>query len=153
MAIREIRTNSDPCLSKVCRKVDKFDERLHTLIDDMKDTLKKAEGVGLAAPQVGILKRVFVIDTPDDGMKEFVNPEIVKTEGSFVDVEGCLSLPGKAGNVERPLKTTVKAFDRNGKEFEYTGEELYSRCLCHENDHLDGILYASKVVEWVDIEN
>ena len=152
MAIREIRLEGDPCLKKVCREVEKFDERLHVLLDDMKDTLIKSQGVGLAAPQVGILKRVFVIDTPDCGMVEFVNPTIVSREGSYIDVEGCLSLPGKAGNVERPVKTTVKAFDRNGKEFEYTGEDLYSKCICHENDHLDGILYAEKVIEWLDLE-
>ncbi len=153
MAIREIRVEGDPCLGKVCRVVDKFDERLHILLDDMKETLIKSNGVGLAAPQVGILKRVFVIDTPDKGMVEFINPTIVSTEGSYTDVEGCLSLPGKAGMVERPMKTTVKAFDRNGNEFTYTGEELYSKCICHENDHLDGVLYASKVVEWVDLED
>lgn len=152
MAIREIRVEGDPCLTKVCRVVDKFDERLHVLLDDMKETLAKANGVGLAAPQVGILKRVFVIDTPDCGVLEFVNPTIVSTEGSYIDAEGCLSLPGKAGDVERPLKTTVRAFDRNGVEFEYTGEELYSKCICHENDHLDGILYATKVIEWLDLE-
>lgn len=153
MAIREIRKEGDPCLTKVCRRVEKFDERLHVLLDDMKETLKLSEGVGLAAPQVGILKRVFVIDTPEEGMVEFINPVIVSTEGSYIDAEGCLSLPGKAGNVERPMKTTVRAFDRNGNEFEFTGEELYSKCLCHENDHLDGILYATKVIEWLDVED
>lgn len=152
MAIREIRKEGDPCLTKVCRKVEKFDDRLHMLLDDMKETLKLSEGVGLAAPQVGILKRVFVIDVPEQGMVEFVNPVIVSTEGSYIDAEGCLSLPGKAGNVERPMKTTVRAFDRDGNEFEFTGEELYSKCLCHENDHLDGILYATKVLEWLDVE-
>ena len=152
MAIREIRTEGDPCLGKVCREVEKFDERLHTLLDDMKDTLKKAQGVGLAAPQVGILKRVVVIDT-EDGMVEFVNPVITKTEGSYTDVEGCLSVPGKAGTVERPMKTTCKAFDRFGNEFEFTGEELYSKCICHELDHLDGHLYVEKVVEWMDLDS
>lgn len=152
MAIREIRTEGDSCLTKVSRKVEAFDQRLHVLLDDMKDTLIKSNGVGLAAPQVGILKRVFIIDTPDKGILEFINPTIVEKSGSYIDIEGCLSLPGKAGDVERPLKTTVKAFDRNGNEFTYTGEELYSKCICHENDHLDGILYASKVIRWVDIE-
>ena len=148
MAIREIRLEGDPCLGKVCRVVDKFDERLHMLLDDMKETLIKSNGVGLAAPQVGILKRVFVIDTPDKGMVEFINPTIVSTEGSYTDVEGCLSLPGKAGMVERPMKTTVKAFDRNGSEFTYTGEELYSKCICHENDHLDGHVVTEIVEEF-----
>lgn len=150
MALREIRTEGDSCLTKVCRNVEKFDERLHILLDDMKQTLEKAQGLGLAAPQVGILKRVFVIDTPENGMMEFVNPTIISKEGSYVDVEGCLSLPGLVGTVERPMKTTVRAFDRYGNEFEYTGEELYSKCLCHEYDHLDGILYSSKVIEWCD---
>lgn len=151
MAIRQIRTEGDPCLGKVCRAVEKFDDRLHMLLDDMKDTLKKAEGVGLAAPQVGILKRVVVIDTGEE-MLELINPVIVKSEGSYIDAEGCLSVPGKAGNVERPMKTTCKAFDRYGNEFEYTGEELYSKCICHELDHLDGVLYTSKVIEWLDVE-
>lgn len=151
MAIRAIRKEGDPCLTKVCRKVEKFDERLHILIDDMKETLAKANGVGLAAPQVGILKRVVVIDFGEDGgMVELVNPEIISTEGSYTDVEGCLSVPGKMGTVERPMKTTVRAFDRNGNEFEITGEELYSKCLCHETDHLNGILYTSKVIEWME---
>ena len=118
----------------------------------MEETLLKFQGIGLAAPTVGILKRVFVIETHEKGMVEFINPKIVAVGGTYIDVEGCLSLPGKAGNVERPMKTTVKAFDRNGKEFEYTGEELYSKCICHENDHLDGILYATKVIEWLDLE-
>lgn len=151
MALREIRTEGDACLSKVCRRVDKFDERLNILIEDMKETLAKADGVGLAAPQVGILKRVVVIDLGENGgMKEFVNPEIIKTEGSYVDAEACLSVPGKMGNVERPVKTTVRAFDKDGNEFEFTGEELYSRCLCHETDHLNGILYTSKVTQWLE---
>lgn len=154
MAIREIRKEGDPCLTKVCRVVDKFDERLHMLLDDMKDTLKKAEGVGLAAPQVGILKRVVVIDTGEDGqgMIELVNPVITKTEGSYTDVEGCLSVPGKMGKVERPMKTYCKAQNRYGEEFEFFGEELYSKCICHELDHLDGHLYVEKVVEWIDPE-
>lgn len=151
MALREIRKEGDLCLTKKCREVEKFDDRLRILIDDMKETLEKADGVGLAAPQVGILKRVVVINIGDE-IKEFVNPVIVKTEGSYVDAEGCLSVPGRSGRVERPLKTTVRAFDRDGNEFEYTGEELYSRCLCHEADHLDGILYTSKVIEWLEDE-
>lgn len=151
MAIREIRTEGDPCLGKVCRVIDKFDQRLHTLLDDMKETLKKANGVGLAAPQVGILKRVVVIDTGEE-MVELVNPVLTHTEGSYIDVEGCLSLPGKAGTVERPMKATCKAQNRYGEEIEFSGEELYAKCICHELDHLDGILYASKVIEWLDVE-
>ncbi|MGM9551199.1 MAG: peptide deformylase [Clostridia bacterium] len=152
MAIREIRVEGDPCLNKVCRVVDKFDERLHILLDDMKDTLKKAQGVGLAAPQVGILKRVVVIDTGEE-MVELVNPVLTYTEGSYIDVEGCLSLPGKVGTVERPMKATCRAQNRYGEEIEFSGEELYAKCICHELDHLDGILYSSKVVEWKDIDD
>lgn len=154
MAYRKIREIGDPCLGKKCREVTDFDERLHTLLDDMKETLLRANGVGLAAPQVGIIKRVVVInEMEEDKMMEFVNPVITKTEGSCVDVEGCLSVPGKAGKVERPEKTTVIAYDRNGNRFEYTGEGLYARCLCHECDHLDGILYVEKVIEFVDSED
>ena len=151
MAIREIRTEGDPCLTKVCRVVDKFDERLHTLLDDMKDTLEKANGVGLAAPQVGILKRVVVIDTGEE-MVELINPVLTHTEGSYIDAEGCLSVPGKVGAVERPMKATCKAQNRYGEEFEFSGEELYAKCICHELDHLDGHLYVEKVIEWLDSE-
>ncbi len=153
MALRKIREIGDSCLKKKCREVEKFDERLHTLLDDMKETLLEANGVGLAAPQVGILRRVVVIDLgEDEGMLELINPVITHTEGSVTDIEGCLSVPGKAGEVERPQKATVKAYDRNGEEFEFTGEDLYARCICHECDHLDGILYVEKVSRFVDME-
>lgn len=152
MAYRKIREIGDPCLTKKCRPVTEFDQRLACLLDDMKETLIKFNGVGLAAPQVGILKRVVVINLGDDKMLELVNPVIVSTEGSYVDSEACLSVPGKAGEVERPLKTTVVAYDRRGQRFEYTGEELYSRCLCHELDHLDGILYVEKVIRFVEVD-
>ncbi len=152
VAYRKIREIGDPCLKKKCRPVTEFDERLHSLLDDMKETLTLFNGVGLAAPQVGILKRVVVINLGDK-ILELVNPVIVKTEGSYVDVEGCLSVPGKAGEVERPEKTTVVAYDRDGRRFEYTGEELYSRCLCHELDHLEGILYVEKVIRFVETED
>lgn len=153
MALRKIREIGDSCLKKKCREIEKFDERLHTLLDDMKETLLEANGVGLAAPQVGILRRVVVIDLgEDEGMLELINPVITHTEGSVTDIEGCLSVPGKAGEVERPQKATVKAYDRNGEEFEFTGEDLYARCICHECDHLDGILYVEKVSRFVDIE-
>lgn len=145
MAIRKIREIGDSCLKKKCREVEKFDSRLHELLDDMQDTMLLANGVGLAAPQVGILRRVVVIDLgEEDGILELVNPVITHTEGSQTDTEGCLSVPGKAGTVTRPEKTTVRAFDRNGEEFEFTGEGLYARCICHECDHLDGILYVEK---------
>ena len=154
MAIRKIREIGDPCLQKKCREVESFDNRLHTLLDDMQDTLLLANGVGLAAPQVGILRRVVVIDLgEDEGMLELINPVIISTEGSVTDTEGCLSVPGKAGEVVRPKKATVRAFDRNGEEFEFTGEDLYARCICHECDHLDGILYVEKATNVFDLEN
>lgn len=152
MALRKIREIGDPCLKKVCREVDKFDNRLHTLLDDMAETLIEANGVGLAAPQVGILRRVVIIDRgeEDGGIIELINPVITKTEGSVVDIEGCLSVPGKAGEVERPERATVRAFDRNGNPIEYTGEGLMARCICHECDHLDGILYVEKVIKFIE---
>lgn len=151
MAIRKIREIGDPCLNKKCRDVEAFDKKLHTLLDDMTDTMIEANGVGLAAPQVGILRKVVVIDLgEEDGILELINPVITSTEGSYTDVEGCLSVPGKAGEVERPEKATVRAFDRNGVEFEFTGEGLYARCICHECDHLDGKLYVDKVIRFID---
>ncbi len=151
MAIRKIREIGDPCLNKKCRDVENFDKKLHDLLDDMKDTMIKANGVGLAAPQVGILRKVVVIDLGEEnGVLELINPVITHTEGSYTDVEGCLSVPGKAGEVERPTKATVKAFDRNGEEFEFTGEDLYARCICHECDHLDGKLYVDKVIRFIE---
>ena len=152
MALRKIREIGDPCLKKVCREVEKFDEKLHILLDDMIETLEEANGVGLAAPQVGILRRVVIIDRGEDGIIELINPVITKTEGSVEDAEGCLSVPGKAGLVERPKIATVRAFDRNGNPIEYTGEDLYARCICHECDHLEGILYVEKVTEFLDNE-
>lgn len=152
MAIRKIREIGDPCLKKQCREVEKFDKKLHTLLDDMQETLLLANGVGLAAPQVGILRRVVVIDLgEEEGMLELVNPVITHTEGSVKDTEGCLSVPGKAGEVTRPQKATVRAFDRNGEEFEFTGEDLYARCICHECDHLNGILYVEKAESVFDL--
>lgn len=153
MAIRNIREIGDPCLKKKCREVENFDGKLHTLLDDMKETLILANGVGLAAPQVGILRRVVVIDLgEEEGMLELINPVITHTEGSYTDNEGCLSVPGKAGKVTRPQKATVKAFDRNGDGFEFTGENLYARCICHECDHLDGILYVEKAESMFDLD-
>ena len=152
MALRTIVKDGDPILRKVCRPVEKFDEKLHILLDDMIETLEEANGVGLAAPQVGILRRVVIIDRGEDGIIELINPVITKTEGSVEDAEGCLSVPGKAGLVERPKIATVRAFDRNGNPIEYTGEDLYARCICHECDHLEGILYVEKVTEFLDNE-
>ncbi len=145
MAIREIVTLGDDVLTKRCRTVEKFDDRLAMLIDDMIDTLHESNGVGLAAPQVGILRRVVVIEIdPEQGVIELVNPEIIEASGKQVGIEGCLSLPGKWGINARPLKVTVKAQDRNGKEFTITGDNLLARAFCHELDHLDGVLYHTK---------
>lgn len=149
MALRKIREIGDPCLNKKCREVENFDSKLHTLLDDMTDTMIESNGVGLAAPQVGILRRVVVIDLgEEEGILELINPVITSTEGEYTDMEGCLSVPGKAGEVTRPMKATVRAFDRDGNEFEFTGEELYARCICHECDHLDGILYVEKATKF-----
>lgn len=151
MAIRNIVKVGDPVLSKKCRTVEKIDDRIIALLDDMIDTLYDSNGVGLAAPQVGVLKRIAVIDI-GDGLIELINPEIVAEEGTQNDLEGCLSLPGKWGYVERPNKVTVRAIDRNGDEYEYEGEGLLARAFCHEIEHLDGILFSSHVSEFVEPE-
>lgn len=145
MAIRQIRTKGDEILYKKCKPVKVFDERLHILLDDMYDTMKLKNGVGLAAPQIGILKRAVVIEVEDGKKIELINPEITKTEGEQKDQEGCLSVPEEFYSVTRPYKVTVSAQDRNGKEFSMTGEGLLARAFCHECDHLDGILFLSKV--------
>ena len=149
MAIRSIVKVGDPVLSKKCREVENIDDRIITLLDDMIDTLYDSGGVGLAAPQVGVLKRIAVIDV-GDGLIELINPEIVSTEGTQNDLEGCLSLPGKWGYVERPKKVTVRALDRTGDVSEYEGEDLLARAFCHELEHLDGILFSSHVTEFVE---
>ena len=141
MAMRKILTDQDPALHKVCRPVEKFDRRLHTLLDDMAETLAEANGVGLAAPQVGILRRVVIVDTGEE-ILELVNPELLETDGEQEGCEGCLSVPGKYGLVKRPYYAKVRAQDRNGDWFEAEGEELIARCFCHELDHLDGIVYT-----------
>ncbi len=141
MGLRKILTDKDPALHKVCRPVEKFDGRLHRLLDDMKETLADANGVGLAAPQVGILRRVVLVDTGDEVL-ELINPSLLETSGEQVGAEGCLSVPGKYGLVKRPNYAKVRAQDRYGNWFEAEGEELIARCFCHELDHLDGILYT-----------
>ena len=141
MAFRRIHTDQEPALHKVCKPVTSFDSKLHTLLEDMKETLEDANGVGLAAPQVGILRRVVVVDTGDEVL-ELVNPELVETSGEQEGAEGCLSVPGKYGLVKRPMFAKVRAQDRNGDWFEVEGEELIARCFCHELDHLDGIVYT-----------
>lgn len=141
MGLRKILTDKDPALHKVCRPVTDFDKKLHKLLDDMRQTLLEAEGVGLAAPQVGILRRVVLVDTGDE-ILELVNPELLATDGEQEGAEGCLSVPGRYGLVKRPYWAKVRAQDRNGNWFEVEGEELIARCFCHELDHLDGILYT-----------
>lgn len=145
MALRNVVKDGDPILNKKCREITKFDEKLSILIDDMFETMYASNGVGLAGPQVGQLKRVVVIDV-GDGPMELVNPEITMAEGEQREQEGCLSVPGKYGVCIRPAKVQVKAQDRNGKWQVFTGEELKARCFCHEIDHLDGILFTSKVI-------
>lgn len=153
MAYLNIVKEGEPVLRKVSRPVEEITPKILTLLDDMRDTLIRAGGVGLAAPQVGILRRIFIIDDNPDGdhnIVEFINPRIIKTEGHQEESEGCLSIPGKYGITSRPMTVTVEATDRNGKLFTYTGTELFGRCLCHEYDHLDGILYIDKVIEMLD---
>ena len=144
MGLRKILTDKDPALHKVCKPVTAFDAKLHKLLDDMAQTLVDSGGVGLAAPQVGILRRVFLVDVgvEENEIIEFINPEIVETDGEQIGPEGCLSVPGKYGLVKRPYYAKVRAQDRYGDWFEAEGEELIGRCFCHENDHLDGIIYT-----------
>ncbi len=151
MAIRNILNEKDPMLHKVCRPVTDFDERLWQLLDDMAETMQKADGVGLAAPQVGILRRLFVMDV-GDGLVEAINPEIVDKRGKQEDVEGCLSCPGDYGITRRPKRVKLKAYDRHGKLFTLEAEDLAARCICHETDHLDGILFKSHVIRMLDEE-
>ena len=149
MAIREIREKGDEILYKKCKAVVKFDEKLHILLDDMYETMQSRDGVGLAAPQVGILKRAVVIDV-GDGKIELINPEIVEESGEQTGSEGCLSVPGVFGEVTRPNVVTVKAQDRDGKWFKITGKELLARALCHEIEHLDGKLFLDRVIRFID---
>jgi len=142
MALRKIVLQGDECLKKKCRPVTDFNERLHTLLDDMAETLIDSGGVGLAAPQVGILRRVCVVMNEDDEIIELINPEIVATEGEQTGLEGCLSVPGKYGVVTRPYVVRVRAQDRDGVFFEVEDEGLTARCFCHEIEHLDGHLFV-----------
>ena len=147
MGLRKILTDKDPALHKVCKPVTDFDKKLHKLLDDMRETLIESGGVGLAAPQVGILRRVVLVDVgmEDNEIVEFINPEMLETDGEQYGPEGCLSVPGKYGLVKRPNYAKVRAQDRNGDWFEAEGEELIARCFCHELDHLDGIVYTEKM--------
>ncbi|MBO4242825.1 MAG: peptide deformylase [Clostridiales bacterium] len=151
MALRNIVVEGDPLLRKVSRPVDQINDRIIKLLDDMADTMYyENRGIGIAAPQVGVLRRIFVIDIGDEhGKLEFINPEITYREGSQVFCEGCLSVPGKTADVERPAKIRVKALNRKGEEFELEAEELLAVCICHEYDHLEGILYIDKAIDGV----
>lgn len=144
MGLRKILTDKEPALHKVCKPVTAFDSKLHKLLDDMRETLIDSNGVGLAAPQVGILRRVFLVDVGLNGedILECINPEILETDGEQEGAEGCLSVPGRYGLVKRPYWVKLRAQDRNGDWFEAEGEEIIGRCFCHENDHLDGIVYT-----------
>ena len=141
MALRKILTEGSETLGKVSRPVERFDRRLWELLDDMKETLEDAGGVGLAAPQVGVLRRLFIVDTGEE-ILECINPELIEKSGEQVGAEGCLSVPGKYGIVRRPNVVKLRAQDRSGEWFEAEGEELIARCICHECDHLDGHLYT-----------
>ena len=151
MALRKIYLEKEEILHKVCRPVTDFNERLWQLLDDMAETMYHADGVGLAAPQVGILRRAVVIDT-GEGLIELVNPKIVMSKGNQLEVEGCLSCPGEYGKVKRPARVKVEAQNRYGDPVEYVGTELLARAFCHEIDHLDGIVFKDKVVEMVQVE-
>ncbi|MDO5602166.1 MAG: peptide deformylase [Oscillospiraceae bacterium] len=166
MAIRNIVQEGDSILTKMCRPVTNFDERLGLLLDDMKETLAKANGAGLAGPQVGVLRRVFVMIEISEAEEEqeenaepvykfieAVNPVIVGQEGVQTGYEGCLSFPGRAGEVTRPLKVTMRAQDRTGKEFTYTGEGINARCICHECDHLDGVTILDRAEYFYEEED
>ncbi len=151
MGLRKILTDEEPALHKTCRPVVAFDAKLHKLLDDMGETMRDANGIGLAAPQVGILRRVVTVDLGDE-ILELVNPELVETDGEQTGAEGCLSVPGKYGLVTRPYTAKVKAQDRYGEWFEVEGEEIIARCFCHELDHLDGIVYTEVMERFLTAE-
>ena len=151
MALRKILSHLNPALHMKCKPVEKFDEKLHKLLDDMRETLIESGGVGLAAPQVGIVRRVVLVDNGQE-ILELINPTIIATDGEQVGPEGCLSVEGKYGLVKRPYYAKVRAQDRNGNWFEAEGEELTARCFCHELDHLDGILYTKVMERWLTEE-
>ena len=147
MAKLKILKNGDPTLRATCRTVTEINARIRTLLDDMAETMYAADGCGLAAPQVGVRRRIVVIDTGDSGLLELINPEIIKAEGEQKEAEGCLSIPGEWGITRRPAKVTAKALDRHGNEIIVEGEGLLARALCHEIDHLDGKLFIDIVIE------
>lgn len=151
MATRNIVKEGDSVLEKKCRPVERYDEKLALLLDDMIETLKQAGGVGLAAPQVGILRRIFIMDINDE-IIEAINPEIIKRSGKVRDVEGCLSVPNRWGYVTRPKSVVLRAYDRNGNLYERKFTDLGARCACHESDHLEGQLFTALVDEWAEPE-
>lgn len=151
MALREIRLDNDPILRKKSKEITEITDRIKILLDDMIDTMNEAEGVGLAAPQVGILRRAVVIDI-GEGPIRLINPVILETKGEVIDIEGCLSIPGRSGTVNRPEWVKVKYVDIDGKEKVLEGSGLLARAICHEVDHLDGILYTDKIIEEVEVE-
>ena len=151
MALRNIVKDGDPILTKVCRPVEKFDHKLEVLLDDMYETMQDADGVGIAGPQVGMMRRLCVIDV-GEGRLDLVNPEIIETSGTQDGVEGCLSFPGEYGMVERPNHVKVRAQNKNGEWYEVEGEELLARALCHEIDHLNGIYFVKRASRMIDPE-
>jgi peptide deformylase len=154
MAIRNVRTDGDEVLRKISKKVDKIDDRIVSLLKDMADTMYKQDGVGLAAPQIGILKRLVVIDI-GDGLHQLINPKIISESGEQIDYEGCLSVPGLVGEVKRPEKVTVEALSVKGEKIKIEGHKLMSVAICHELDHLDGILFkdiATKIISKKEYE-
>ncbi|MDD6154787.1 MAG: peptide deformylase [Eubacteriales bacterium] len=147
MALRKIVVEGDPILRKHCKEVKEVNDHIREVLDDMLDTMRDADGVGLAAPQVGFMRRMFVAEPEPGHVYYMVNPEIVSTEGENEDVEGCLSVPGFFGTVKRPDKIVIRATNRDGERMEYTFTGFYARVMCHENDHLDGVLYTDKAEE------
>ena len=150
MAKLNIRKIGDDTLRKVCRPVEEITPRIVTLLDDMVDTMRAADGCGLAAPQVGILRRIAVVEVEEGKVIELINPQIIATAGEQQELEGCLSIPGRSGVTKRPRHVTVRAMDRNGKVFEVSGSDLLARALCHEIDHLDGHLFVDRAVRMLD---
>ena len=151
MAIRNIRKYDDEILRKKSKKVDKITDRIRILLEDMSETMDNSNGIGLAAPQVGVLKRVIIVDI-GEGLVQLINPEIIESTGSAVDEEGCLSIPGKQGNVERPVKIRVKGINEKGEPVNFEAEDLFARALCHEIDHLEGILFTDKIIESTEVD-
>ena len=152
MAILNIVKEGDPVLRKICRPVTEITPRILQLLEDMKETLHKADGCGLAAPQVGVLRRIVLVEVEKGQLYELINPEIIAREGTQNELEGCLSLPGEWGITERPAKVTVRAMDRSGEIYEVSGEGLMARALCHELDHLDGVLYKDNAIHMLTKE-